>query len=137
MKKLKFSGIFLHAAYHRTKGLHLPRQHAGGIYQVLFFLEVIMGQAAAKKNFAHWSGRARPALNSGRIFVSKTRYFGPKLAGFCGPKQAGPKNRLKSRFWLAQSPPKAKRNTGGLGPGRKILPNPAQKRARPGQNDRL
>ena len=43
-------------------------------------------------------GRAGPGLNSGRIFVSKACYFRPKLAGFCGPKRVGTKNRLKSRF---------------------------------------
>ena len=79
-------------------------------------LEVIMGRAAAKK-FCPLVG---PGLNSGRIFVSKARYFGPKLAGFCGPKRVRPKNRLTSRFWLAQNPPKAKKITG-----------------EPGQNDHL
>ena len=56
-----------------------------------FILEVIMGRAGAKKICP----LAGPGLNLGRIFVSKARYFGP---GFCGPKRAGPKNRLKSRF---------------------------------------
>ena len=64
------------------------------------------GQGRGKKNLP--IGRVGPDQNLGRIFVSKACYFGPKLSGFCGPKRAGPKNRLKSRFWLAQSPPEAK-----------------------------
>ena len=71
-------------------------------------VEVIMGRAGAKK----CCPLVGPGLNSGRIFVSKARYFGPKLAGFCGPKRAGPKNRLKSHFWLAQS----QKNAVGPGP---------------------
>ena len=46
--------------------------------------------------------RAGPGLNLGRFFVPKARYFGLKLAGFFDQKRVGPKNRLKSRFWLAQ-----------------------------------
>ena len=56
------------------------------------------------------------------FFVSTARYFEPKLAGFCGPKRAGPKNRLKSRFWLAQSPPKYKKTR-----AQKFCPKPGQK----------
>ena len=81
-------------------------------------LEVIMGRAGPRpKNFAHWSGQAGP------------KNFGSKLAGFCGPK-----NRLKSRFWLAQIPSRAKKNTDGPGPTRgpkNSAQNPAQKRAEP------
>ena len=74
-----------------------------------------------------------PGLNLGRFFVSKARYFGPKLAGFCGPKRAGPKNRLKTRFWLAQSPPKDKKKirAGRARPrAQKFCPKPGQKAGR-------
>ena len=89
-----------------------------------------MGRAATKK-FCPLVG---PGLNGGPNFCVKACYFGPKLAGFCGPKRVGPKNRLKSRFWLVQIPPKAKKKYGRAGEGRarKILPKNG-----PGQNDHL
>ena len=86
-----------------------------------------MGRAGAKKICP----LVGPGLNSGRIFVSKARYFGPKLAGFCGPK-----NRLKSRFWLAQSPHKAQKirpGRPGSGPrAQKFCPKLGQKTGRAG-----
>ena len=79
-----------------------------------------MGRAGPQpKYFAHWSGR---------IFVSKVRYCGLKLAGFCGPKRTGPKNRQKSRFWLAQNPSKAKKIRADRARGSK---NSAQMQAEP------
>ena len=70
--------------------------------------------------------RAGPGLNSGRFFVPKARYFGLKLAGFFDENRVGPKNRLKSRFWFAQSQNKS-------GRAEKICP----KRVGLGQNDHL
>ena len=91
-------------------------------------LEVIMGRAAAKI-FCPLVG---PGINSGRIYLSKARYFGPKLAGFCGLKRAGPKNRLKSHFWLAQSQKKYGWARSGPTRGPKNMPKNG-----PGQNDHL
>lgn len=56
-------------------------------------LEVIMGWTGPKN--AQWSGRV-----------------GSKWAGFAGQNRIGPKNRLRSHLWLAQSKKKKKQVRG-------------------------
>ena len=70
--------------------------------------------------------------------MSKARYFGPKLAGFCGSKRVGPKNRIKSRFLACPKPKKYGRAGLGQACGPEIsAQNPTQKRAEPNQNDHI